>query len=69
MKKRVKNTLIYEEVKDMTIENLFALIFLSFAVFGRIICEMIDRGAFDIIAVRLTNYIVSRIERNEGKDI
>lgn len=53
----------------MTAETLFALIFLSFAVFGRIICEMIDKGAFDRLAIRLANYIVSRNERLERKDI
>ena len=53
----------------MTAETVFALIFLSFAFFGRIICEMMDAGVMDKIAIKLNNYIVSRIERLEGKDI
>lgn len=53
----------------MTAETLIGLIFITTAVFGRLICTAIDVGLFDRIAIRLTNYIVTRMERNEGKDI
>ena len=53
----------------MTAETLFGLIFIVTAMFGMLIATAIDMGIFDIIAVRICDYIVSRIERNEGKDI
>ena len=50
-------------------EEIFGLIFIATAVFGHLIVTAIHYGMFDIIAIKLTNYIVSRIERLEGKDI
>ena len=52
----------------MEAEVIFGLIFIAVAFFGRIILEAINAGVFDIIIVRLNNYILSRIERLE-KDI
>lgn len=65
----MKNPHIYEEVNDMRPEEIFGLIFIATAIFGRLIVTAIHYGAFDVIAIKLTNYIVSRMERNEGKDI
>lgn len=53
----------------MTADTLFGLIFITAAVFGHLILVAIHYGVFDIIAIKLTNYIVSRIERLERKDI
>ena len=53
----------------MSPEVLFGLIFITTAFIGRIIIGAINAGVFDIIAVKLTNYIVSRIERLEREDI
>ena len=53
----------------MTAEGLIGLIFITTAVFGRLICTAIDMGLFDRIAISLANYIVSQNERLEGKDI
>ena len=64
----MKSTFLYEEVNDMSADSLFALIFLGAAVFGHLIITAIHYGVFDIIAVKICNYIVSRMERNE-KDI
>ena len=61
----MKNTFLYEEVKDMTADALFAVIFLAIMMFGHLILAAIHYGAIDIIAIKLTNYIVSRMERNE----
>ena len=52
----------------MSAEVLFGLIFIAVVFFGRIIIEAINAGVFDMIIVRLNNYILSRIERLE-KDI
>lgn len=53
----------------MSADELFALIFIATAVFGVLICTAIDMGLFDMIAVKICDYIVSRMERIEGKDI
>ena len=52
----------------MSAEVLFGLIFIAVAFFGKIIVDAINAGVFDMIIVRLNNYILSRIERLE-KDI
>ena len=49
-------------------EEIFGLIFIAVAMFGHLILTAIHYGVFDKIAIKLTNYIVSRIERLE-KDI
>ena len=64
----MKNSFIYEEVNDMTADTLFALIFLGIAFVGYTIGMLDYMGVFDRLAIKLTNYIVSRIERLE-KDI
>ena len=66
---RVKNFFIYEEVKDMTAEILIALMLLGTGLIAGFVCEAMDAGVFDRIVIKLNNYIVSRIERLEGKDI
>lgn len=53
----------------MTAETLFGLIFIVTAMFGLLIATAIDMGVLDIIAVRICDYIDSRIERLDGKDI
>lgn len=53
----------------MSADSLFALIFIATAMFGHLIVTAIHYGVFDIIAVKICNYIVSRMERIEGKDI
>ena len=52
----------------MSAEVLFGLIFIAAAMFGHLILTAIHYGLFDMIIVRLNNYILSRIERLE-KDI
>lgn len=52
----------------MTADQLFALIFITVAMFGHLILTAIHYGVFDMIAVKICDYIVSRMERNE-KDI
>ena len=64
----MKNPHIYEEVNDMTAEILFGLIFIAAAVICKVIIDAINSGVFDMLIVRLNNYILSRIERLE-KDI
>lgn len=53
----------------MTAETLFGLIFIAVAMVGLFIGTAIEIGVFDKIAIILSNYIVNRIERLEGKDI
>ena len=53
----------------MSADTLFALIFIGSAAFAAIIGSAIDAGLSDRIAIMLSNYIVSRIERIEGRDI
>ena len=65
----MKSTVLYEEVNDMSAEVIFGLIFITIAVIGRVIVEAINSGVFDMLTVRLNNYILSRIERNERGDI
>ena len=53
----------------MAVESLFALIFLGCAFLAALIGGAMDAGLFDQIAIKLTDYIVSRMERNEREDI
>lgn len=53
----------------MNAEALFGLIFITVAMFGHLILVAIHYGVFDIIAVKICNYIVKRMERIERGDI
>lgn len=53
----------------MTVENVMALIFLGAAALSTLTIMWMDFGVFENIAVRLTAYIISRIERLEKEDI
>lgn len=53
----------------MSAEVLFGLIFIATAMFGHLILTAIHYGLFDKIVIKLNNYILSRMERNERKDI
>lgn len=53
----------------MSAEVIFGLIFIMLAVICKVIIDASNAGVFDMIIVRLNNYILSRIERIEGKDI
>ena len=46
----------------MSAEIIFALIFITAAVIGKVIVDAINAGVFDMIIVRLNNYIISRME-------
>lgn len=50
-------------------EVALGLILLTMAFIIRTFIVMIDNGSFDRIIVRLNNYIISRMERNEREDI
>jgi hypothetical protein len=50
-------------------EVALGLILLVMAFIIRTFIVMIDNGTFDRIIVRLNNYIISRMERNEREDI
>lgn len=49
----------------MSFESIIGLAFISVAMFGHLILMAIHYGVFDAIAVKLTNFIVKRIERLE----
>ena len=53
----------------MSAELLVGLIFIAAAIISKNIIDASDAGVFDMIIIRLNNYIVKRIERLEGKDI
>ena len=53
----------------MSAETLFGLIFITTAMFAMLFTGVSAAGVFDIIEVKICNYIVSRMERIEGKDI
>jgi hypothetical protein len=47
----------------MSFESIIGLAFIVTAMFGHLILVAIHYGVFDAIAVKLTNFIVKRIER------
>lgn len=53
----------------MSFDSIFALIFIATAMFGHLLLMAIHYGVFDAIAVKLTDFIVKRIERLERGDI
>lgn len=53
----------------MSADSLFALIFIGAAWFSAIIGSAINVGFFDKIAIKICDYIVSRMERIEREDI
>ena len=53
----------------MSAEVLFGLIFVTAAIIGRVIIDAANAGVFDMIVVRLNNYIISRMEYLERGDI
>ena len=53
----------------MSIETIIGLGFILVAMFGHLIICAIHYGVFDAIAIRLSNYIVARMERIERGDI
>ena len=53
----------------MSIESVVALGFIGLAVISMLYNAAYTVGLFDAIAVKLTNYIVARIELLEREDI
>jgi hypothetical protein len=53
----------------MSIDSIIGLGFIFVAMFGHLIIYAIHYGVFDAIAIKLTNFIVKRIERLEKGDI
>ena len=53
----------------MSGDTIFALLFIAFAFIGYTVAMLDYTGVFDQIAFKITDLIVKRIERLEGKDI